>query len=68
VNYFPEQHVRFEAKHMSKSATITAPDLTQRPPRSPRSRPGGYVPFLRGERMNIYAGANRMRQIAPSLQ
>jgi len=53
---------------MSKSATITAPDLTQRPPRSPRSRPGGYVPFLRGERMNIYAGANRMRQIAPSLQ
>src|SRR3989475_13047235 len=52
VNYFPEQHVRFEAKppftstkpkHMSKSANITALDLTQRPPRSPRSRLGGYA-------------------------
>ena len=52
MNYFPEQHVRFEAKqpfksmkpkHMSKSANITAPDLTQRPPRSPRSRLGGYA-------------------------
>ena len=28
---------------MSKSAIITAPDLTQRPPRSPRSRLGGYA-------------------------
>ena len=52
VNYFPEQHVRFEAKqpftstkpkHMSKSANITAPDPAQRPPRSPRSRLGGYA-------------------------
>ncbi len=52
MNYFPEQHVRFEAKqpftstkpkHMNKSANITAPDLTQRPPRSPRSRLGGYA-------------------------
>jgi len=28
---------------MSKSANITAHDLTQRPPRSPRSRLGGYA-------------------------
>ena len=28
---------------MSKSINITAPDLTQRPPRSPRSRLGGFV-------------------------
>ena len=28
---------------MSKSANITTPDLTQRPPRSPRSRLGGYA-------------------------
>ena len=28
---------------MSKSANITAPDLTQRPPRSPRSHLGGYA-------------------------
>ena len=27
---------------MSKSTNIPAPDLTQRPPRSPRSRLGGY--------------------------
>ena len=26
------------------------------------------VGFLRGERMNIYAGANRVRQIEPSLK
>ena len=28
---------------MSKSTNIPAPDLTQRPPRSPRSRLGGYA-------------------------
>jgi hypothetical protein len=28
---------------MSNPSTITAPDLTQRPPRSPRSRLGGYA-------------------------
>jgi len=28
---------------MTTSAKISAPDLTQRPPRSPRSRLGGYV-------------------------
>jgi hypothetical protein len=28
---------------MPKSTTIPAPDLTQRPPRSPRSRLGGYA-------------------------
>ncbi|MEO7300585.1 MAG: DUF5069 domain-containing protein [Verrucomicrobiota bacterium] len=28
---------------MSKSINIAAPDLTQRPPRSPRSRLGGYA-------------------------
>jgi Domain of unknown function (DUF5069) len=28
---------------MTQSATISAPDLTQRPPRSPRCRLGGYV-------------------------
>ena len=32
---------------MSKSANISAPDLTQRPPRSPRSRLGGYALLLR---------------------
>jgi len=30
-------------KNMSKSNNIAAPDLTQRPPRSPRSRLGGYA-------------------------
>src|SRR5438105_4591635 len=28
---------------MSKSTDISAPDLTQRPPRSPKSRLGGYA-------------------------
>src|SRR5215203_7185225 len=30
-------------KHMSNSTNIPAPDLTQRPPRSPRTRLGGYA-------------------------
>src|SRR2546428_4706535 len=69
VNYFPEQRVRFEAKQpftstkpkrMSKSANITAPDLTQRPPRSPRSRLGGYplLPRMLDKRRATIAGKN----------
>jgi hypothetical protein len=34
---------QIKSKLMSKSTSIPAPDLTQRPPRSPRSRLGGYV-------------------------
>jgi Domain of unknown function (DUF5069) len=33
--------------HMDNSARISAPDLTQRPPRSPRCRLGGYVTLPR---------------------
>ena len=33
--------------HMDNSVRISAPDLTQRPPRSPRCRLGGYVTLPR---------------------
>jgi Domain of unknown function (DUF5069) len=46
---------------MTQSATISAPDLTPRPPRSPRCRFGGYVilPRLPDKGHATLAGKNR---------